>query len=163
MGRGQHRRFDLAAYNKARAKPFEERYIPEPMSGCWLWIGGINSGGYGWFKRDGKQLSAHRVSWAMVHGDAGANMVLHRCDVRCCVNPDHLFLGDHDANMADKMAKGRHRACKGEQHVGAKLTDADVSSIRSDVRMNIHIAKAYSVSPALISKIKSFKAWRHLP
>jgi DNA-binding NarL/FixJ family response regulator len=58
--------------------------------------------------------------------------VLHRCDVRACVNPDHLFLGTHDDNMADKVAKGRQ--VRGEHHGLVRFSDARVCEIVKAVR-----------------------------
>jgi hypothetical protein len=77
--------------------------------GCWEWEGELNRKGYGVF-RYGKngRTGAHRASWFFHHGPIpDAAWVLHRCDNPRCVNPDHLFLGDNAANVADKVAKGR--------------------------------------------------------
>lgn len=91
-----------------RSAPFEAFYIPEPMSGCWLWIGGVSyPPGYGRMTRG---QYAHRVSYEIHRGKIPVGMhVLHRCDNRLCVNPDHLFLGTQSDNMRDMMAKGRGR------------------------------------------------------
>ena len=77
------------------------------IGGCWLWTGAKTGVGYGSFRGKG----AHRVSWERHHGRAvpGRKMVLHRCDNRACVNPDHLFLGSQLDNVRDMMAKGRGR------------------------------------------------------
>ena len=80
-------------------------------SACWNWTGSLNEKGYGLFRiggRKGKAEKAHRVSWEMFNGPIPENLhVLHLCDNRKCVNPEHLFLGTHQDNMKDMMTKGR--------------------------------------------------------
>lgn len=97
---------------------FDAAYIPEPNSGCWLWLRVLNKkdDGYGTLRLNGICQSAHRVSWVLHRGTIPEGLwVLHRCDVPSCVNPDHLFLGTHQDNVDDKMRKGRH-AQKARSH-----------------------------------------------
>jgi len=82
--------------------------------GCWIFQGANISSGYGGFymKRvapeKSKSTSAHRVSWELTFGPIPDGLwVLHKCDNRRCVRPDHLFLGDRLANILDCAAKGR--------------------------------------------------------
>lgn len=82
--------------------------------GCWLWTGSKSSHGYGQlFSMVGGHravLHTHRISWELHNGPIPDGLwVLHRCDVRPCVRPDHLFLGTRQDNTDDMMAKGRHR------------------------------------------------------
>lgn len=78
-------------------------------SDCWIWIGGLNSKGYGCLSVEGKIESASHVSWELNFGPIPDGFdVLHKCDTPRCVNPDHLFLGTHTDNMQDKVKKGRH-------------------------------------------------------
>lgn len=87
---------------------FWARISPEPNTGCWLWIGSLNSDGYGNLHRGGHAVRAHRMSAAMQRGNLPSEaVVLHSCDVRCCVNPDHLEIGTHSDNVADCIRKGR--------------------------------------------------------
>lgn len=67
------------------------RIIPEPNSGCWLWLGGISERGYGRVAHNGKQYSAHRVSYEATFGAVPDGLVIdHLCRVHGCVNPHHL-------------------------------------------------------------------------
>lgn len=74
---------------------------------------------------------AHRLSWRVHFGPLpDGKFVCHRCDVRLCVNPAHLFLGTHAENMADMAAKGRAFVRRGVTNPSAKLSEADVLAIR---------------------------------
>jgi hypothetical protein len=75
---------------------------------CWLWVSSIDNIGYGRFCLDRRNAKAHRVAWQLYRGPIENGLfVLHKCDVRNCVNPDHLFLGTQDDNIKDCVRKGR--------------------------------------------------------
>ena len=74
---------------------------------CWEWQANLGRG-YGMFWFGKVPVVAHRLSWMMLRGDIPENMlVLHKCDNRKCVNPNHLFIGTSSDNALDKVRKGR--------------------------------------------------------
>lgn len=143
------------------------RSLPEPNSGCWIWMNATRWNGYGVFN-DGENIRpAHRVSFELAHGIPVPRQidVCHKCDNRVCVNPDHLFLGSRKANMADCIEKGRFSyvpVLRGEDSPNSKLTESQVHAIRSDTRSQRAIARAYGVDKGTIACIIKRKTWRHI-
>ena len=83
--------------------------VRKTTSGCWGWVGASSGAGYGHTRIGGRNISAHRTSWELHFGAVPDGMcVLHRCDNRRCVRPDHLFLGTLSDNSRDCVEKGRH-------------------------------------------------------
>jgi hypothetical protein len=163
--------------------PFKDRYIPEPNTGCWLWIAAVSKSGYGASYNNGKQQSAHRMSWEIENGKIPEGMfVCHKCDEKTCVNPDHLFLGTPKDNMQDMINKGRRvvpstrnrmRGCDwrdahlgklptGEAHHGSKLTETDVLAIRASDDPGVILATKYNVSNNTISRVRRRLIWSHI-
>jgi hypothetical protein len=78
---------------------------------CWLWTGRLQPSGYALITVKQKGRSVHRLAWEVANGPIPDGLfVLHRCDVRHCLNPAHLFLGTHGDNMRDMFAKRRDPA-----------------------------------------------------
>lgn len=87
---------------------------PEPTSGCWLWVGGVDADGYGLVtigsRSDGSRRNgkAHRLSYEIANGPIPDGLsVCHSCDQPGCINPRHLWLGTTSENLADRDRKGR--------------------------------------------------------
>lgn len=141
-------------------------YIPEPNSGCWLWIGALSKdGGYGQISVDGKMRKAHRMMYEMHRARIPQGMeACHTCDNPCCVNPDHLFAGSHLDNMADRERKRRRTAPRGSKHAGSKLDESQVLEIRNLIGTKTYkeIADCYGVHKSLIYLINKGSKWAHI-
>lgn len=109
-----------------------------PLSKCIEWWHKFTRDGYGVMSRKdpwtGRKLSAHRMAWIECFGEIPEGMsVLHRCDNKRCVNPEHLFLGTQRDNIRDAMAKGRmpqfYRDMSGAKNPNAKMSQEDMDRV----------------------------------
>ena len=155
----------MSHLGKTKAQRFWSKVAIGHEQECWIWRGAKNKCGYGSFAIGNRRPAlAHRVSYELSAGVAlTEQQVLHRCDTPACVNPSHLFLGNHADNMADMKAKGRADARRGVEHYKAKLDRWEVLAIRHDPRGVTVIAADYGMSKSNISAIRHRKIWRSLP
>ena len=138
-----------------------------PKKGCWEWQGTILSTGYGQITESHGSSTchtlhgAHRLSWMLFFGPIPDGLcVLHKCDNRKCVRPDHLFLGTRSDNAHDMHKKGR--SVRGENHGRSILKADDIPIIRKMLIDRIPvfiIAFAYGVRKSTIKNIKQKKCW----
>lgn len=154
-----------------------ERCIPEPNTGCWLWLGARDTGGYGVLKYDingtRRYYGIHRIALTLATGPIEpGHVVMHRCDNPPCINPAHLMAGTHAENNADRDQKGRHRwvepedRARGERQGLAKLTADLVLSIRAraaEGETKAAIARDLGVSDVAVGLVVRRKAWGHVP
>lgn len=166
------------------------KHISDPIphtvdaNGCWIARGYVLNSGYVQLGRDGRYWRAHRLAWTQVHGAIPAGMnVCHRCDVRACVNPDHLFLGTTADNVADKYAKQRganrykrglgrkppyvHRGpARGAVNSQTKLTEQAVRDIRALYAAGgisqQAIADRFGIHQTIVSDIVRREIWKHV-
>lgn len=150
----------------------ERNSIPEPNSGCWIWLGGLTKKGYG-ISHDafGSKL-AHRVALATKGSFEQKLFALHTCDNPSCVNPDHLYAGTSKQNTADMVRRGRQNfgtnLKSGSQNYNAKLTEAQVQQIRNEYVRGSRshglnsLGKKFGVSAANVSVIENRSSWRSL-
>lgn len=157
---GLPRRPDYPLNEKSRVRFFAK---VRKTDGCWIWTGSHISTGYGSFEfPEGSQL-AHRVAYVIAYGSTHGMCVLHRCDNRSCVRPEHLFLGTPKDNTHDMIEKGRF--ARGELHGCAKLTEASVVKIKRLIEAgltNVAIASRFGVTDKNISLIRRGVHWTHV-
>lgn len=143
-----------------------------PQGDCWLWIGSLESSGYGNFRIGGGQIRSHQYSYLLHYGSVCDSLeVMHVCDVRNCVNPMHLVVGTHLENMADCAIKGR--ASRSPKVIGirqwkSRLDNESVRFIRENyipqhsVFGGRALAERFGVCPQTISEITKGRNWKHI-
>ena len=150
--------------SKTIRERFEEKFIPEPMSGCWLWTASVINEGYGRFEIGYKTVSAHRVSFALYKGEIPNGMhVLHSCDVKSCVNPEHLRVGTSQQNTKEAFDRGLRPSMVGENNPRAKLCFSDVIKIRGLRQSGWGVGRLVSefgISRSQVKRIINNKVWR---
>lgn len=138
---------------------------------CWLWQGGKGSHGYGEINLGNKVLLTHRLSYEIHYGSIPEGFhVCHKCDVRACINPAHLFLGTPLDNMQDMKKKGRQihdpsSYTNGEKVHTAKLKRAQVIAIRQRVASGdrqIDVARELGISTYMVWAIVHRKTWKSI-
>ncbi len=140
----------------------EQNSIPVPDAGCWIWLRRCDPCGYGKAFLGKRAVGAHRASFMAFNGPIdGATHVLHKCDTPACVNPQHLFAGNHLANIQDKCRKGRASRLIGERHPNAKLTTADAAEIYRSKESAAVLQRRYGVTRGVIWRIRAGKQWNH--
>jgi hypothetical protein len=147
-------------------RTLEERLwsrVEKQPGGCWLWQAATRAGYPAiWF--EGRHVGAHRLVYELYVGPIGDACVCHRCDVKRCVNPAHLFLGSHADNARDRDTKGR--GARGEQHPAAKLATWQV---RLAFEMADHgaslsqIARRFGVTKQTAWRVVRGAAWKYVP
>lgn len=163
----QSMREKMAARHGTPRERFDRAVEFDPFGGCWLWAGTLIKGtGYGQMEVERRAISAHRLSYQLHKGPIPKDLsVLHKCDVRACVNPDHLFLGTHRDNMADMTRKGRANPRIGDDHARCKITAADVPRILARLLLGetcAAVAVDYGVTDCAINAIRRGKSWNHV-
>ena len=155
---------------------FEKRSLDETR-GCWL-SKRLTYNGYAQLRFRGKHIGFHRLSYAFFNGDFDDNLdVLHKCDIKRCFNPEHLFLGTPADNSADMVTKGR--SVKGEKHYmfgnghlqtgekngHAKLQKHQVIEILTKRKEGLTVpklAKEYGVSNYAVEDIIYGRRWKNI-
>jgi len=152
---------DKMSYDTLPEQWFDNHYI-EDASGCWLWTGHINKAGYGAFGKKHRIILAHRFSYERFRGKIPDGLfACHKCDVRRCVNPAHIFIGSGLENFDDMRRKGRDRV-RGMDSGCRKLNDQLVRWVLEADLGNRATARALGLSHSTVNNIRSGKAWMHV-
>lgn len=155
------------------AERFWAHTIPEPNSGCLLWTKAtISTNGYGIYctgslrNKTRKQTTAHRYACTLAHGNPPSeeHQALHKCDVKSCVEPKHLYWGTRKDNGRDASLRGRvgRHPRYGTYNGRAKLSENDVIAIRQSSLSGVELSRKYGVSKTHIGWIRSRRAWSHI-
>lgn len=136
-----------------------DKKIRKHKNGCWIWLKSRDPGGYGHLVINGKLKQAHRISYESHKGPIPDGLVVcHTCDVRRCINPDHLFLGTKKDNAQDCLKKGRFK------FNDVKLTPKKVQKIRDLYATGKYtqrgLAGQFGVSKACIWDIVNQNHWQ---
>lgn len=149
-------------------------YTVNQRTGCWEFNDTCDKDGYGKIKRYGKDLRAHRVSYAEANGvELTPDVkVLHSCDNPPCINPAHLSSGTTLDNERDKDRKGRRpipATCwmsnvvpRGEDSHLSKLREEDAIYIKGSTKLNRELADLFDISMSTVQRIKKGTIWSHL-
>lgn len=164
--------------------PIHERLRAGSMaspSGCRLWQGCKDPNGYGLISFKNRQTRTHRLAWELVNGPIPDGLcVLHQCDTPACINAEHLSIGTHRDNVADRHRKGRdargdrtmarrypERLLRGSRHPHAKFTEAQIVEMRRlravDGLSYPRIAKMFDTYHQTVMGIVKGRAWKHVP
>lgn len=148
---------------KGGGKPKVIKHVVD-VNGCHICISHKpGTWGYPTIHRNGKTQNIHRFIYEQVHGKVPDHLVVrHKCDVRNCINTNHMELGTHKENSQDMVVRGRN--LYGEINRNSKLTEKEVLEIR---RLSVsysqrELAKMFNVGKTTIARIQNRETWKHI-
>lgn len=151
-----------------RTNDITDKWMPEPNSGCWLWLGAEDENGYGRVVAgDGTRriVKAHRRVYELLVGPIPEGMMLrHKCDTRCCVNPAHLEPGTVTDNARDMVERGR-LPNPATIDYAPKLTEEQVRRIRDahdNGQSKLSLTREYGIAYTTVSMIVQRKTWKNV-
>lgn len=158
--------FDKQDYKEIERR-FMQRCSHPPGDACWEWLWGRYADGYGAMTYKRLYLKSHWWSFILSHRrwPKKGFYVLHRCDNRRCVNPDHIYEGTPQQNMQDLQERGNvfYEGLPGDRNPASKLTWPQVREIRHKYKegtLQVVLAAEYNVSQSAISGIVRGVSWR---
>jgi hypothetical protein len=156
-------------------KRFYEKVVPV-KTGCHIWRSRLNEQDkHGTLNVNGVAIPAYRIALEVKLGRpiAKGKQANHTCDVRACVNPDHLYEGTQKDNVADAIKRNRFvpppkpttppPIHKGEDNNKAVMTEELVRQLREDKKSGasyVTLAKKYGISVSTVAQIVTGKTWK---
>lgn len=123
--------------------------------GCWIWTGKKNPNGYGIIQVNNTQIGVHVVAYELKFGKLPQGFIVcHKCDVRDCVNPDHLFSGTHKHNSFDMISKNR---CKPPNK---RLSPISAAAIRRSTLTPLQISSQFNITRQHAQRVQKGQSWR---
>jgi hypothetical protein len=150
----------MARFKREPIERFNEKYVIDENTGCWNWVAGLSSKGYGSFRVDDKVLFAHRFAYEyFVEPLDNSLEICHKCNNSKCVNPNHLRQDTRSSNMIDRVIDGKQSF--------QKLSVEQVLDIKKELLNPYHgiqrdLSKKYSVTKQTINEIKKGRNWSHI-
>ncbi len=145
--------------------PLPDQSIPDyaGLDQCWVWTGPLSYDGYAPVYMNGKSYRVHRISFLLHHGYFPINgNACHKCDLRHCLNPLHLFDGTTKDNCQDKVRKGR--SVKGEKNGRCRVSEDDVAEIkrlRGEGWILRRLGEKFGIHLSVVCKIVRGDLWKH--
>jgi hypothetical protein len=133
-------------------------------SGCWLWTKSKSPRGYGKTYWNNKDFRAHRLAFYLKNKYM-PEIVCHKCDNPSCINPDHLFAGNHKLNMMDMKLKGRAARPKGRLHPMCKYSVEQIKECRRLHSLDFSyrsISVLVSIPQSYVRQICLRQRWSHI-
>ncbi len=149
---------------KANSIEKMSKKIKIDKNNCWVWQGSLSKSGYGKSSYQDKSWRSHRLMFYFYNGFV-PSIVMHSCDNRACVNPNHLKEGTHRENMIDMVKKGRSSKPKGTHHSQSRFRDEDIILMRKYYEDGYDldfISRKYSTHKEYIRQIVNRKRWSHI-
>lgn len=151
----------------------ERNSIPEPNTGCWLWLGPVQQTGYGYVvdprqpivRASMPRTTVHRIVCEVVYRPmADDEDARHLCHNKACVNPEHLVPGSRSENMQDSVRAGRWTFTCGEGNGRSKLTNVAVTDIRANYRRRVRgeaakFSARYGVAQSIVRRVAAGSLW----
>jgi len=134
---------------------------------CWNWTASLDSYGYGQIGINGRLVLSHRISYELSFGKIPKGIsILHTCDNRRCIRPQHLYSGTQFDNMRDMVLRGRRADTRGEKNPHSKITSKEILKIRrlyaKGDTTHHKLADMFGLSYGYISYIIRRISWKHI-